>query len=111
MRLSDICKQRVEVKVPINGEELVVGYNPAAYTPNKAAELDDAEGDDARSVAKLLSEVITDWDLIGDDGEPYPTTLEALCDVPNLLLGKVLTAIVADIRPDPTPGSSSASGS
>ncbi len=110
MRLSDVRKKRVEVRVAIEGEELVVGYNPATYTPNKAAELAGEEAD-ARAVARLLSEVLTDWDLLGDDGLPYPTTVEALCEVPNLVLGKVLNAIVADLQADPTRPGNSASGS
>lgn len=87
------------VKLQFLGEEINITYRPGAYTP-EFEELTIFDG---------LLRIVSAWDLLGDDGQPYPLTREALQVLPSPFLTAVWRRIAEDVRLDPTkPAASSA---
>jgi hypothetical protein len=91
-------------KDPETGEDLTVmiTYKPSGLTPvlesnsaNLSARLGLGPG-----VATLLSGMVTDWDIVNDDGETIPTTYEGMSIIPDKVLFKIRDAIIVDLRQD-----------
>lgn len=84
------------------GEQIHVTYRLAAQTiENEQADLQD------RLAAQLVS-----WDVLDDDGKPYPTDAESLKHFPApIFLLRVAQEITRDVwatmRVDPTPAGTS----
>lgn len=113
-KFSEIASRRVPFSVTIGDGTLTGFYNAAAFTSRleMAAKAPDA---DTSLLARMLSMLIVEWDLVDDEGRfgepggPYPTTEEALLDVPLEFLGQVMSGINEAIRPNPTTPATSGS--
>jgi hypothetical protein len=86
------------------GEDMTVmiTYRPSGLTPvlesnsaNLSARLGLGPG-----VATLLSGMLTDWDIVNDEGETIPTTYEGMSIIPDKVLFKIRDAIIVDLRQD-----------
>lgn len=91
MKLSDLKAATKKLTVPLGGEVLTISYRPGAIT------LSAAYSDD---IAQVLSQVLAGWDLEDDDGKTYPTTREALMNLPIDFLARVVRAILEDAAPN-----------
>lgn len=112
-RLTDLVASSATVIVPFGGSSLLVVYRPDAITPRfqKAAQAAQAAGDLDAALLVPISTLIRSWDLTDDDGEPVGLDPNTLADVPAPVLLAVLTAIGADMAPNPTRGDDSSNGS
>jgi hypothetical protein len=107
IKLSDIARHTKTIKVGFEGtdEQLTVVTNPNAMTPRKeaafqaAAKTDDDAGD---ATLGMLSTVLVRWDLVDDDGQQIPVSVEGLRDVPNPIILAVLRAMSKENAADPT---------
>lgn len=108
MRLSAVLADLTTLPIDVDGETLNVTYAPSSLTP----ELEDqymAEFETQRTggaLAKYLANVVTQWDLVDDEGEPVAPTEEILRTLPVKFLGKVFEAIAEDINPQKKTGKS-----
>ena len=103
VRLSDLTKRERTVAVHFDGVDtpLNITYRPDQWTPAAQARWIDLFADQRQGVALAVyvaARVVT-WDLAGDDGTIIPLSEAALADVDIAVLDKVVTAIIADMRP------------
>lgn len=109
IKLSDIAKQTKTIGVPFGDDSLKVTFNPNAMTPRKeAAFRAAAKEEDQASDALLgmLAETLVRWELLDDDDQAIGTTVDALRDVPNPIILRVLRAIGEENGADPTKSAS-----
>lgn len=111
MNLANLGNRNVRRTFDFDGESVTIEFPPHKITPEYRAQLeamskssdeDEGEGEEAREVdlaqdAKLVSELLTGWDVEWD-GQPYPPTYENLMKVPVTLLGRVSVEIMEVIR-------------
>lgn len=113
-KLATIMADRRTVPVDLgDGETLTVTYRPSGVTPETEEQFLGSV-DQQRvggGLAKFLAPILVGWDLTGEDEKPYPTTEKALRKLPLTFLNKVVTAITADMRPNPQNAATSTGGS
>lgn len=97
MRISEALGERLPLAVqfPSSGSVLNVVYTPAAYTVAELEELQKAERDTSR-IIKSVQDVVLEWDLTDDDGQPVPLTTEALRHVPTSIFMQIIRAVNED---------------
>ncbi|MGH2520157.1 MAG: hypothetical protein ACRDF8_10165 [Chloroflexota bacterium] len=118
LKISDLAKSRRELALdyevePSHIETLNLTYTTSWLTAAKEAEMREmatAGGRNAESLARVLSDMLVDWDVIGEKGKPYPTNFEHLAVLSIEFLAFVLAGINQDLRPNPQTGGSSAGG-
>lgn len=91
MKLSEITDKRVDCAIAFGQETLNVVYNPAFLTPAREQQM--ADETESQQVAELIVGTVLEWDLTDDDGTPIPLTIEAVKDLPVILLGRIFSAI------------------
>ena len=103
VRLSDLTKRERTVAVHFDGVDtpLNITYRPDQWTPAAQARWIDLFADQRQGVALAVyvAARVVKWDLAGDDGTIIPLSEAALADVDIAVLDKVVTAIIADMRP------------
>ncbi len=112
MNLSDLQKESVRFEAAVDGGKITGRFRPRAYTPRVEQLVIGARESrsPASSLAEALSLLLVSWDLTGDDGKAYPTSSEALHDVPVVVLGDVFRAIAGAMNPKATSGEPSGDG-
>lgn len=98
MRLDTVLKTKW-VRISFGEEVLEVEYRPDAVTPRMVIQVDEAKKPAAqmRAVVEALNRILVSWDLIGEDGKPYPITKESLMDLPLSFLAQVFRAVTEDM--------------
>lgn len=102
VRMNHLRDDRKTFQMPVGDETLTITYRPNAIT----TALEDAIHDLAKDqrggagLAKMLSEAVVSWDLLGDDDQPVPLTEAGLRPLPIAFLSQVATAIGMDLRPN-----------
>jgi|SRR5215217_1744605 len=66
-----------------------------------------AAGDNIDQLIAILVPLIADWDVVDDDGKPYPITSEALSEFPLEVLKVIQQAIFAEYLPGEGNGATS----
>ena len=102
IRLSQVGKQQKTATVAYDGETVDIVYRPGAFTPRVEARINEAQKDStvSQELAQILSEVIISWDVLDDDGQPLPPTIDLLMDLPLAFLSAVSVGIGEDMRPE-----------
>lgn len=110
-----LTERKVAVRVGPQPEDVVeVTYRPGALTLQVADDLREAQFNplgDVEVVGHTLLTIIEKWDLMDDDGTPYPVSEESIKKLPIEFLGRIFNAIQNDAIPDPTKGANSSDGS
>jgi len=102
VKLSNIVRneRKLAVEVETDGGTDVINivYKPSVITPASEADFrTEHEGENFGDlIVARLAEIMPKWDL-EDEGAIIPTTEEGLRHVPNLVLGAIWEAIIADI--------------
>jgi len=98
MRLNAVLKTK-RVRIPFGEDVLEVEYRPDAVTPRMVIQVDEAKkpAEQMRAVVEALSRILVSWDLIGEDGKPYPITKASLMDLPLFFLAQVFQAVTEDM--------------
>lgn len=97
-----------KVTVTLDGETCDVWYRASVLTPRFMREMDGIDTNVAKTV-EMLRRVVTQWDVLDDAGERVPVTAEAVEEFDFTFLNAVITAVMADINPDPTPAAATGS--
>lgn len=106
LHLKSLSDDRATVAFDYLGETVHVTYRPHAVTPATYGKLRDEPV--PQFLPKYLATVLVDWDVLGDDGEPIPTTEAALQDVPTRFLSEVFYRVGEDSRQGEANASSAA---
>lgn len=78
------------------GEPVKVQYRSGIMTPEWEAKYKN-KNDGAYGQAHDL---IVEWDVLGDDGKPYPTDLDSLKQLPIEFIASLVGAIAGDLVPN-----------
>lgn len=98
--VSNLQKDVRTFPLVYNGEEAKVTYRPSVVTPARLDALREVpaeEGD--RALVMLLSELLVEWEVMDDDGSPFPTSAPALSTLPIQFLAEVVNQIRDDTNP------------
>lgn len=113
IRLSSLMADRRTVRVPFGDDTLTLTYRPSAVNATQEArELEQrAKGEHLKAQANSLAEIITEWDVLGEDGKPVAPTTEVIGWLGLEVTTRLMRAILADLLPNVTTGDSSPNGS
>lgn len=135
IRLADIYKDSKTVTFEYEGSEVTVEYRHKKLTPvNRVALMAGSEFFQERKPATkpgkgkkpqetglswrdvmdgnerfygLVAEIIVSWDVLDEEGQPLPVTVEWLGMLPQDFLSGMIVALIADGRANPTKGENS----
>lgn len=95
MKVSNLAQGTRRVEVDVEGSEEKVGvvYYPGKLTADAVAQITNPKATDAEA-REILSDLLESWEIEGDDGEPYPTTPEAIGKLPLGFVGSVIVSLV-----------------
>jgi hypothetical protein len=113
IKLSALTADRRRLNVHFDSGELNIVYRPSAINAvQEARENEQREkGENLKSQAHSLVEILTSWDLEDDDGQPVPITHE-LMETLGMEFTRTLTrAVLDDLLPNRTPPATSSNGS
>lgn len=104
IKLVDLKRDQRTIEIPIGigddaEETLTVTYKPSEYSSKTEAELNTILQGDVKSLmgTTFVQRLVLSWDLIGDDGEPYPITLDSLAELPSTFIGDVVGGVAKDM--------------
>lgn len=102
IRIGDLQKDKSSVTIKYLGEEAVVSYVPSRYSPVVEQTLHESikNGVAGVGLAALIVNIVTAWDVIGEDGNPVPLKSEDVMKLPILFLSAVVNQITADMNVD-----------
>ncbi len=101
IQLSELNQEIRTIEIPFGEKMLNVKYHVHGYTGEIEAEiLSNGERMPASTMARILSKILVEWDLMNGE-EAYPTTEGTLAKLSLTFLTQVLTAIAQDMRPNP----------
>ncbi len=111
IRLSDLKTKSTTFTFDFLGEAVTITYRNGVITPEweSRRELTDPSRQ-AQATVLALSEIVASWDVLGDDGQPVPVTVETLTPMPLQFLNRVLEEVMADMRPKARSGGSFGAG-
>lgn len=95
--LANIKNDKRTVTVNYFGDTCEVTYKPSALTPTVENELREAE--DNSVLIDTLCDMLTAWDVLGEDGAPLPIEVKVLNSLPNALLGAIMQGCREDMLP------------
>ena len=100
IRLGDLRKERKRVTFPFAGDTVTLVYTTGAVTPELEARAFAIDDDHhyLGGLADLLTEILVEWDVLGDDGRPLPITREQIGKLSAQFLGMAWSAITSDQR-------------
>ena len=87
--------RRETVTVRHGDEEAEVVIDPTVLTTAVQIELQEIEdpAEQTRFLVEILSQLVTEWEILGEDGEPLPTTIDSLMGLENRLVWGIYTSI------------------
>ena len=104
VKLVDLKRDQrtIEIQIYLGDEEeetLTVTYRPSEYSSKAEAELNESLAGDLKSRmgTEFVRRLVLSWDLIGEDGEPYPITDEGLAELPSTFIGDVVGGVAKDM--------------
>ncbi len=114
MRVSDLTRAKpLDVTIDLgDGDMIVVRFDRNKVTPawvGLAQQRDEAS--DALSLPKALADVILDWDVVADNDEPFPPTVENLAVFSYPAQSDLLRRILEEAVPSRAEGNASANTS
>lgn len=106
--LDDLADE--EVHTEYRGKQLVIRFDPDAYTPALDARVlaNLPDGEQTMYWAKILAVILRGWNLTRN-GEPVPLTEDAIAEVGVKLLRHIHREITRSIFPPATPETNSGS--
>jgi len=113
IRLSALVSDRRTLTVPFGDDSLSLTYRPSSVNATQEARelAERAKGEHLKAQATSLAEIITSWDVLGDDGKPLAPTAEVIGGLGLEVTTRLMRAILADLLPNLTTGGNSPNGS
>lgn len=95
LKLSDALGKDVPLAIAFPGGTANIKFNPGKITKGFLSQLDEIEE------IEFFGPVITEWDMVDDDGVVIPFTAEALEVVPIPIRRHILMSILRYTVPNP----------
>lgn len=110
IRLSELAAKSRTIEVDFEGESIRVTYTPAKLTMATQARIQEAmklPADQSNGeLAAVLTDAVTGWDVLGDDGAQLPVTGETVRALPLRFVGALALALFNDMGPNARPARS-----
>ncbi|HXF08989.1 MAG TPA: hypothetical protein VNK45_10800 [Candidatus Acidoferrales bacterium] len=112
VKLSQLTADRRACRLAVGDDTLTITYRPSGITPELEDQLREYTTDQRGGAAlvTLLAHCLIEWDLLDDRGKPISPTAEHLRRLPTVFLGRVMQAIMEDLRPNSPNAGSFAAG-
>lgn len=78
---------------PEEDRTLNLTVNPGALTPAKEAKIREADDEDSAPLAALLTDLVSEWDMLDEEGQVIGLDLESLMNTPTIVLALVVNEI------------------
>ena len=102
-RLSKLREKTEPFRVEILGDAITGRYRPYAITGKRLDELTEqiiADGDARKTNAQTIAEMISEWDLEGENGKPIALEAEAImAEIPPRLTTEILVGLGSQQSP------------
>jgi len=100
MRISDMVRDRREITLVVLGEDVHITFRPSAYTPIVEDQVQRffESARPGNGLARMLSSVLIDWDVLDDNNKPIEITEENLRQLPMEFLTSVSNALAEENR-------------
>lgn len=106
LELNDVLNDARWVQVQFGDHAFEVAYRPAATSMRRQSELkrtlrrmlaegEETDIDESVEMAKVICEMVSDWDL-QRDSRPLPINIETVQDLPGVLFNAIMEAISQD---------------
>lgn len=110
--LTELFADEKPLQIPIGAHTLAVKYRVSGITPETEQVFRRLAQESAgQALVAFLLPILTDWDLLDDEGRPVPINQKTLSSLPVRFLSLITEAIGEDINPNPTSAGSSGAGS
>ena len=96
IRAKDLLKATRKIEVEFQGQTLAVEYRVNAVTPAFFAEVEGWSDKDV--LQRGVCAVVQSWDLLDENDQALPVTMETTEGLPVEFLRKVQEAVMADMR-------------
>lgn len=93
--LSDLISQESTTTVEIGSFEVEFTWLPYVITMEKVEALEAAEEEGLDSLAHQLETVVVGWNLVLEEGKPFPPTAENMKKTPIELLVRINSAMLS----------------
>ena len=112
LSIATLAAKKADHKFDFAGEVVRIEYYPHKITPNYMARLQaigeaDDNGEDEKTIqsadARMVSELIINWDVEAEAGVPFPPTYDNLLTAPTSLVSRVAAEIVTAVGKLATP--------
>lgn len=98
----------VECQVRYGEETVTLHVDRARVTPNWMKRLGRAiENDDPTAASQGLVEVLISWDIVDEDNQPVPMSVEVISDLPSMLIGRMYREMRNAVVPSRAEGEAS----
>lgn len=99
IQLSSLMKQVAETEIVYFEEKGIAKFRPGAISDNMFETVQAAaDEDDENMLNRLLTEVMVEWDVVGEKGEMVPFTDAALKTLPIPFKAAVLEQVIEAAR-------------
>ncbi len=109
--LDQVMNQEAKTDLKVGEETLEITYNPSNWTPEFESTLKVSDDNPFASVlyARMVSKIVTRWDLMEASGKPVKLTEERLSKLPVRFLADVVGALTEHMSPKKKPSANSGS--
>jgi len=101
LKFSEIVNRTKKIEVEIGEDRLSLEFKTEFYTPAVASKISTSTSAIAAQV-EVMADAIVSWDLLGDDGEPMPITVETLSAIGLGIINTIYQAMVEAVLPNVT---------
>lgn len=107
IKLSQLKNKTKRVKFEFEGEKVTVDYRTGSLTPETqvvAMQMLGLDDDPSPQVLNdfvgVMVDIVSGWDVLGEDGQPEPVTPALMRKLPMSFLGSIFRAVMEDMRPN-----------
>ena len=100
LNVAQLVAKRVPLTFTYDGQEVHLEFRPLSEVVQTKLRETITEPPDETALRHFLAAVLVSWDVLSDDGTPYPTTAEALIPFPYDFLMAATMAVQEAIRPN-----------
>lgn len=97
-KISQLGARRT-MTVDYDGESIDVTFRPAAINDNWVDRLQGLDKEDRQGYMELLCEALIAWDILDEDGQPLPPTVELMRALPLDLLYQITWDLFESLTP------------
>jgi len=100
VKLNELKNKRKALTLDTQYGEMKIEYCPAEYTGEIEGLIADGQDSPVAAIVKLLEQLVTTWDIEGEDGESLAVNEDTLQKLPLELLLVIVKGITEDGRPN-----------